>query len=300
LVHATAWTEVLRPALADRQGKALFIGTPHGRNHFFDLHEAAENQPNWASFTFTTEQGGNVAREELESATHELDERTYRQEFQASFENVGVGLAYYAFDRTLNVRVLRYDPKQPLFWALDFNMNPLCSVLGQNYNGKVFILDELILPDSRTLAACEEFLERTQKWVGAPDLTGFPEGEALEEVRRQLQFAPLNVFVYGDSTGEQRRTSASRTDWQIVKEFFGRYPDCYRATFRVPSANPPVKDRINCANAMLCNHAGDRRLLIDPRCKHLKYDAEFGNEQGGHVAGEGLHEFLDYAWRGNR
>jgi hypothetical protein len=269
-----AWTEVLRPALADRQGKALFIGTPHGRNHFFDLHEAAENQPHWASFTFTTAQGGNVTREELESATHELDERTFRQEFQASFENMGVGRAYYAFDRTLNVRVLRYDPKQPLFWALDFNMNPLCSVLGQNYNGKVFILDELILPDSRTLAACEEFLERTQKWVGAPDLTGFPEGEALEVVRRQLQFAPLNVFVYGDSTGEQRRTSASRTDWQIVKEFFGRYPDCYRATFRVPSANPPVKDRINCVNAMLCNHAGDRRLLIDPRCKHLIKDFE--------------------------
>lgn len=40
-----AWTEVLRPALADRQGRALFIGTPHGHNHFFDLHEAAKDLP---------------------------------------------------------------------------------------------------------------------------------------------------------------------------------------------------------------------------------------------------------------
>ncbi len=269
-----AWTEVLRPALADKQGKALFIGTPHGRNHFFDLYEAAPNQPHWARFTFTTEQGGNVTREELESATHELDERTYRQEFQASFENLGVGLAYHAFHHTLNVAPLRYDPKLPIFWALDFNMNPLCSVLGQTRNGKVFILDELILPDSHTLAACEEFLERTRKWSTAPAFPGLPEGEVLEDVLRQLQPAPVNVYVYGDATGEQRQTSASRTDWQIVKEFFGRYTDRYRATFRVPSANPPVKDRINCVNAMLLNHAGEHRLLIDPRCKHLIKDLE--------------------------
>src|SRR5712691_10478580 len=94
-----AWTEVLRPALADKQGGALFIGTPRGHNHFYDLYEAAQNQPHWAAFQFTTEDGGNVTREELESATHELDERTFRQEFQASFENLGAGRVYYAFDR---------------------------------------------------------------------------------------------------------------------------------------------------------------------------------------------------------
>jgi terminase large subunit-like protein len=105
-----AWTEVLRPALADKQGKALFIGTPHGRNHFFELYEAALDQPQWARFQFTTAQGGNVTVKELESATHELDERTYRQEFQASFESLGVGMVYYAFDRRQNIRDLRYNP----------------------------------------------------------------------------------------------------------------------------------------------------------------------------------------------
>jgi len=270
-----AWSEVLRPALADKQGKALFIGTPHGRNHFFDLYEAAPSQPHWARFTFTTEQGGNVTRAELEIATHELDERTYRQEFQASFENLGVGLAYHAFHRTRNVAPLRYDPKLPLFWALDFNMNPLCSVLGQTRNGKVFILDELILPDSNTLAACEEFLERTRKWTMAPELPDLPQdSEILEEILARLKPLPLNVYVHGDATGEQRKTSASRTDWQIAKDFFGRYTDRYRASFRVPSANPPVKDRINCVNAMLGNHAGEHRLLIDPRCKQLIKDLE--------------------------
>jgi hypothetical protein len=70
------------------------------------------------------------------------------------------------------------------------------------------------------------------------------------------------------------RTSASRTDWQIIKNFFGRYPDLYHVGFRLPSANPPVKDRVNCVNAVLHNHAGEHRLLIHPACKHLIRDLE--------------------------
>jgi hypothetical protein len=115
------------------------------------------------------------------------------------------------------------------------------------------LLDELILPDSNTLAACEELLVRTQKYTAG---------------------RPVSLSVYGDATGEQRRTSASRTDWQIVKNFFGRYPDRYCVTFKVPSVNPPVKDRINCVNALLRNHAGQHRLQIAPHCKQLIKDFE--------------------------
>jgi Terminase large subunit, T4likevirus-type, N-terminal len=248
-----AWTEVLRPALSDRLGGALFIGTPQGHNHFYELFQASREQEGWAAFQYTTEQGGIVPFSELEAARQELDERTYRQEYLASFENLGTGLAYYAFDRQYNVGPTKRNLGMPLFWTLDFNMNPLCSVLGQTTNGIVQILDELILPDSNTLAACEEFLIRTEKWV-----TG----------------GRLDLTVYGDATGEQRQTSASRTDWQIVKNFFGRYPDRFRVNFRVPSTNPPVKDRINCVNAILRNHAGQHRLQVAPQCKQLIKDFE--------------------------
>ena len=98
--------------------------------------------------------------------------------------------------------------------------------------------------------------------------------EALDEILRQYQPAALNVYIYGDATGQQRKTSATRTDWQIVKDFLGRYPDRFKAQLRVPSSNPLVKDRINCVNAMLRNHAGQHRLLIDPRCKELIKDFE--------------------------
>ena len=110
-----------------------------------------------------------------------------------------------------------------------------------------------MLPDSNTLAACEEFLARTEKWKAGK---------------------PLHLYVYGDASGEHRETSASRTDWQIVKNFFGRYTDRYQVQFRVPSKNPAVKDRVNCVNAMLLNYAGARRLFIDTRCRELASDLE--------------------------
>jgi Terminase large subunit, T4likevirus-type, N-terminal len=196
------WPEVLRPMLSDREGGALFIGTPRGRNHFFDLYEAAQNQPNWAAFQFTTAQGCNVSRQELETASQEMDKRTFLQEFEASFLSMGAGRAYYAFDRTHNIGPVRYNPQFPLLWALDFNMHPFCSVLAQADARQVHVFDEMVLPNSNTLAACEEFLSRTE----------------------ELEGRPLNVFVYGDATGEQHKTSASRTDWQNREEFLWPLP----------------------------------------------------------------------------
>src|ERR1700736_147025 len=187
----------------------------------------------------------------------------------ASPTMLSIGRTTFGFSATIR--------KLPLFWSLDFNMNPLCSVLGQTLNGVVHILDELILPDSNTLAACEEFLSRTRKWTTVPEVFDdvlLDAGIEYEDVVMQLQPRPLNVYIYGDATGDQRKTSASRTDWQIVKDFFGCYANRYRASFHVPSSNPPVKDRINCVNALLRNHAGQHRLRIDPRGKQLIKDLE--------------------------
>lgn len=96
----------------------------------------------------------------------------------------------------------------------------MCSVIGQTISGLVRVLHEIVLPDSNTLAACEEFLERTRKCY-----TG----------------VPLIVYIYGDPSGESRQTSASRTDWQLVKECFRRYPDRFQVQFRVPSSHGPSK-----------------------------------------------------------
>ena len=252
-MHPACWTEVLRPALSDRVGGALFMGTPQGFNHFYDRYDRAQMEADWAAFQFTTEQGGNVSTEELANAARELDERCYRQEFQASFENLGQGRAYYAFERSGNVLECRYHPGVPLIWSVDFNVNPMCSILAQRVGETVYVLEEIVLPDSNTPAACEAFLHRTQHLWETESVT---------------------VQIYGDATGDSRNTAASRTDWKIIRDFFNVKKAALGASIRVGSSNPPVKDRINCVNARLCNSLREHRLLIDPRCRQLIRDVE--------------------------
>jgi len=87
-VKQEAWEMVLRPALSDQGGPAWFITTPSGLNWFHDLWEQAAEQEDWETFSFTTIQGGNVPEEEIEAAKRTLDERTFRQEYLASFETL--------------------------------------------------------------------------------------------------------------------------------------------------------------------------------------------------------------------
>jgi Terminase large subunit, T4likevirus-type, N-terminal len=259
-----AWTEVLRPALSDKLGRALFIGTPKGFNHFYDLFQNAEQQEQWEAFRYTTEDGGNVPAEELRSASSELDERTYRQEFQASFENLSHGLVYYAFSRAENVRTVRPRIDEPLYWSLDFNVDPMTSVICQVRDEStreditcgrrvrtVHVLDEIVLPNSNTAQMCAAFVERVRSWGAA---------------------ANYRVQVYGDAAGDARST-AGRSDYQIIKGFF-RTEGQFQVSYYNSSANPAVRDRVNAVNSLLCNHNQQRRLIIDPRCKHLIKDLE--------------------------
>ena len=96
-VKREAWEMVLRPALSDQGGPAWFITTPAGLNWFHDLWEAAEDQPDWSTHSYTTIEGGNVPAEEIEAARRTLDERTFRQEYLASFETL-TGRVYPDFD----------------------------------------------------------------------------------------------------------------------------------------------------------------------------------------------------------
>ncbi len=79
------WTEILRPALADRMGWCLFIGTPKGQNHFKDLRDRAEDSPEWGLLEFKASETKLVPESELKAARAEMGEDKYQQEFECSF-----------------------------------------------------------------------------------------------------------------------------------------------------------------------------------------------------------------------
>lgn len=89
------WTEVVRPALADRKGKAIFIGTPQGKNAFYKFYEGAADQPDWYRKTLTVDDTGALDKEEIEAARRDMSEDEFAQEFYCSW-SAAIRGAYYS------------------------------------------------------------------------------------------------------------------------------------------------------------------------------------------------------------
>ena len=86
--------EVLRPALSDRQGWALFIGTPKGKNAFYDLYEHASNDERWFTIVHKASETGIVAEEELQDARGIMTDEEYEQEYECSWTAAIRGAVY--------------------------------------------------------------------------------------------------------------------------------------------------------------------------------------------------------------
>lgn len=93
-MKSRAWTEVIRPALADRQGWAVFIGTPKGRNQFWQVYDYASKDDDWAPWFFPASVTGYVDPEELNSAKRAMSQNRYAQEFECSFDAAIEGAVY--------------------------------------------------------------------------------------------------------------------------------------------------------------------------------------------------------------
>ena len=229
-----AWYEVLRPSLSDRQGNALFIGTPKGRNHFYDLWtKGADENIDWRSFQYTTIEGGHVDQQEIESAKRDLDERTFNQEYQAQFVNYS-GIIYYNFNREESVARCK-DDGSLLHVGMDFNLDPMSAVLAIREGSTIKIVDEIVIYGSNT-------------------------DEIVDEIK--TRYPNRQICVYPDPAARQRKTSAGgRTDLSILQNA--------GFSVKVRERHSAIRDRINSVNARLKSADGERHLVIDPRCKQV-------------------------------
>ncbi len=233
------WAEVIRPALADKQGWALFISTPDGTaSWFYDMWCFCGEQEwdDWARWSFTTIEGGNVKEEEVEAAKSQLDPRTFRQEFEASFENL-TGLVAVSFnDENIDKEVADLH-MLPLLLGLDFNVDPMAGICAVKHNNTLYVFDEIMLTGGATT------------W----DFT--------EEVVRRYG-VDRRIIACPDPTGSARKTSGvGVTDHNILR----------RSGFTVMSPKSPwkIRDKITAVNTALYDANGERRTLIHPRCKEL-------------------------------
>ena len=235
-IDKRTWYEVLRASIADTLGDVLFCGTPRGYGNWsYELYLKGKDDKEWDSFQYTTLQGGMVSKQELEQAKLDLDVRTFRQEFEGTFENYA-GAVYYNFHAVDNVKVKEIDWKKPLHIGLDFNVDPMSAAVAQIDKDNIHFVDEIIIYSSNT-------------------------DEMVQEIRDRYG-SKQRIFVYPDPACRQRKTSAGgKTDLTILQN----------AGFNVKCKirHSPIRDRVNAVNSRLKSADGKRYIFVSQSCKTM-------------------------------
>jgi hypothetical protein len=238
-IDPEAWTKVLRPTLASTGGHVLFIGTPKSYNFLYEIYMQGQNEENialgrWMSWQFPTITSPFIPPDEIEAARRDMDEKSFAQEFMASFETMS-GRVYYPFDRKTHVGKYPFNPTLPIWVGQDFNMDPMSSSIMQPQdNGDIWLVDEICLKGS-TEDVCDE-LER-RYWRYTKQITIFP-----------------------DPAGNSRQHARGETDLDIFRE-----RGFVRQKFH--KKHPLVADRVNAVNRKLKTADGRVSMYLDEKCK---------------------------------
>ena len=194
LMQGRTWSEVIRPLLTDRQGWALFIGTPNGKNAFWDIYQAAEGASNWYRAAFKASETGVIPQSELEDARRMMTEDEYAQEFECSFE-ASVRGAVYAKELAqvrAQGRMTRvpYDPLLPVHTAWDLGVGDSTAIW----------FAQLVGAERRIVDYYEASGEGLQHYAAVLDRKGYKYGRHL---------APPDIEVRELGSGRSRKEIAA-------------------------------------------------------------------------------------------
>lgn len=213
--------------------------TSKSYNHFYDiwLKGMSGNSKYWKSWQFPTISSPFVPAEEIAQARHDMDPKTFRQEFEAKFEAMS-GRVYHTFDRKLHVGDFPFNPTLPICIGQDFNIDPMSSVVFQlQPNGDLWAVDEIVLFSSNTQEVCEE-------------------------IERKYWRHMKQITIYPDPAGGARQHARGESDLDIFREKGFKRIKYHRK-------HPMISDRVNSVNKMLLTADGTIRMRVNQKCRHL-------------------------------
>jgi phage terminase large subunit len=147
LMAPNVFSEVIRPLLADRKGWALFIGTPNGKNQFYDVIQQAKADPDWFAAAYRASETGLLDESELDAARKVMTADEYAQEFECSFEASVKGAIYareiLAARESGRIARVPYDPALPVDTDWDLGIGDSTAIWFSQtlYTGEVRLID---------------------------------------------------------------------------------------------------------------------------------------------------------------
>ena len=144
-----------------------------------------------------------------------------------------------------NIKNITYHDDFDVHISCDFNVDPMAWVLAHKTEDKVFYFDEIVLENTTTSNACEEFCRRYPNHKG-------------------------KIIINGDASGDNRSCTSEYTNYVIIKKKLLSYG--YDADIKIKPFNPPIKNRVAAFNAKVRNANGDTGLYVSPKCEKLLYN----------------------------
>ena len=142
----SVWQYVIRPALADRQGKAIIIGTPKGRNQFYETYKRATESEDWLALKVIASESGILPKSELDSLRAELTEDAWRQEMDCDFDAAIPGAIWgrelYQAEQDGRITHVSYDDFVPVHTCWDLGYSDDTAVwFYQVIRGEIHVID---------------------------------------------------------------------------------------------------------------------------------------------------------------
>ncbi|KAB1441647.1 terminase large subunit domain-containing protein [Pseudodesulfovibrio senegalensis] len=257
------WSEVVRPALSDRRGWAVFIGTPRGRNALYRLWNMARNDPDWFAAMYRASETGVLDPGELDAARREMSPEEFDQEFECSFSAAVQG-AYFGrlvaeAEKQGRICALPHDPDLPVHTAWDLGMSDSTAIwfVQMGPGGECRVID---------------YYEA--------------QGMGLDHYVRELQ---AREYAYGRHIAPHdirvRELGTGKSRLEVARSLGIRFDVC---------PNIPVQDGINAVRSLL-----PRCWFDEKRCQAgleaLRHYRRSFNERAGDFGARPVHDWTSHA-----
>lgn len=142
----SVWGEIIRPLLTDRKGWATFIGTPKGKNHFYDIRQQARTSPEWMYCELRASETGILDADELASARKDMTDAQFRQEFECAFDVPALGAVYAAeYQRAVDekrIGAVPHEESLPVHTFWDLGVGDATTIwFAQFVSGQIRLID---------------------------------------------------------------------------------------------------------------------------------------------------------------
>lgn len=205
-----------------------------------------QKQPYFRLIQAPTTQNKFLSKEYVESMRDLYDEQYYRINVLGEFGDYTSGLVVKNFTSD-NVKQLNYCPDLPLHLTWDFNVDPMSCILAHKTEDKVFYFDEFVLENTTTQGTIDAIIKR------------YPNHKS-------------DIIINGDASGDNRSTQSEVSNYVIIQNALKRHYPTTKIKFDLRPYNPPINQRVQAFNSMICNHNGERKIFIDKRCERLLYN----------------------------